>query len=193
MGGARASAVDHDQARWKAFDDDEQRCEVRAATLRRRGLALLETDRQPPANPESMPAGRRLTGLKVRPLSEMELAVVFAWLGEDDIEYWDAAGAAFVSIFDDEVARGGRGGSILRGIFARWSKQPLGLVVSQEGGLGIDFLVVARGSRRLGLGAAAVRLVEAAMAAAGRAVHKIDALPEVVDFWRGLSAPSRGG
>ena len=86
------------------------------------------------------PPGDRLTGLAIRPLSEPELAVVFAWLDRD---HWDAAGAAFVSMFDEEATRGGTSGSTLRGIFANWSKQPLGLVVSQAGGLGIDFLVVA--------------------------------------------------
>ena len=55
----------------------------------------------------------------------------------------------------------------------------------QEGGLGIEFVVVASRHRGLGLAAAAVRCVEAEMAAAGCRAHEIDALPAAERFWCG--------
>ena len=38
-------------AAWEASDDEDERCENRAATLRLRGVEILEADPQPPVNP----------------------------------------------------------------------------------------------------------------------------------------------
>ena len=141
--------------------------------------------------------------INIARLSEASLSLLFAWLSEEEPRYWEAACGGLYSLFEDEEASSSNnedavadeapadeapspdkdGASVLRGIFAPGTTVPIGLLVTKNDGISIDFVSIRPPYRRRGVASVVVEVVEAQLVRAGIEVHNIESLEGAVDFW----------